>query len=86
MQERRFVGGANLLVLEKFVDLVLAKLVVDLVGIVAGKYERLVTDPPNRMGDIRLEKGRRTLTLSGTKGSGSQIAEFRLLMLTRLDP
>lgn len=54
VQKCRFVGGGDLLVLEKFIDLMLTKLVVHLVRIVARINPGLVADPVYRMSDIGL--------------------------------
>ena len=40
---------------------------------------------PMKLGEIKLEKGKGTLTLQALKIPGSQALEFRLLMLTRVD-
>jgi hypothetical protein len=37
------------------------------------------------LGVVRLEKGKGTLTLKATKIPGSQVMDFRLLMLKRVD-
>jgi hypothetical protein len=38
-----------------------------------------------RLGTIQLKKGQGTLTLRATEIPGSQVMDFRLMMLTRVD-
>src|SRR5690242_4844551 len=53
VQKRRFVGGGDFVILEKFIDLMLAKLVINLVRIIARINPGLVADPFYGVSDIR---------------------------------
>src|SRR5689334_4242110 len=76
VQKRRFVGGGDFLVLEKFIDLMLAKFVVNLVRIVARINPGFVADPFYRVSDIWLFPFAADKNSAGIDVSGNVFAHF----------